>query len=77
MIVWKFNFFFSTSAQTMQELMISLQNAVDAMKSSDHPVTAIASGSELFLRFITLAELDNSVSIEFFRIFYSKFLKLN
>lgn len=50
----------------MQEFRLSLQNAVDAMKSIDHPVTAIASGSELFLRFITLAELDSSaVRIKF------------
>ncbi|XP_076766297.1 eukaryotic translation initiation factor 2B subunit alpha isoform X3 [Xylocopa sonorina] len=33
-------------------------NAIDAMRSTENPVTAIASGSELFLRFITLATLD-------------------
>ncbi|XP_024938357.1 translation initiation factor eIF-2B subunit alpha isoform X2 [Cephus cinctus] len=45
-------------SETVQELRYCLQNAVDAMRSTDHPVTAIASGSELFLRFITLATLD-------------------
>lgn len=31
------------------------------MRSMENPVTAIASGSELFLRFITLATLDTPV----------------
>lgn len=31
------------------------------MRSTENPVTAIASGSELFLRFITLATLDTPV----------------
>lgn len=33
------------------------------MRSTETPVTAIASGSELFLRFITLATLDIQVRI--------------
>lgn len=33
------------------------------MRSTENPVTAIASGSELFLRFITLATLDTPVRI--------------
>lgn len=33
------------------------------MRSTETPVTAIASGSELFLRFITLATLDTHVRI--------------
>ena len=49
------------TAETVQELRYCLQNAVDTMRSTDHPVTAIASGSELFLRFITLATLDTPV----------------
>ncbi|XP_014208633.1 translation initiation factor eIF-2B subunit alpha [Copidosoma floridanum] len=47
-----------SKSETVQELQYCLQNAVDIMRSTDHPVTAIASGSELFLRFITLAALD-------------------
>ncbi|XP_008551391.1 translation initiation factor eIF-2B subunit alpha [Microplitis demolitor] len=43
---------------TVQEVHNCLQNAIDAMRSLDCPVTSIASGSELFLRFITLASLD-------------------
>lgn len=51
------------TAETVQELRYCLQNGIDAMRSMDHPVTSIASGSELFLRFITLASLDTPVSI--------------
>lgn len=47
-----------SKSETVQELQYCLQNAVDAMRFTDNPVTAIASGSELFLRFITLAALD-------------------
>lgn len=47
-----------SESETVQELQYCLQSAVEAMQSTDHPVTAIASGSELFLRFITLATLD-------------------
>lgn len=49
-------------ANTIQELHICLQHAIDCLKSSNHPITAISSGSELFLRFITLATLDTLVS---------------
>jgi len=34
------------------------------MSNTDYPVTAVASGSELFLRFITLAALDHKVSVD-------------
>lgn len=54
-------------AETVQELRICLQHAIDAMRSTETPVTAIASGSELFLRFITLATLDTPVRILIFR----------
>ncbi|KAG7213772.1 hypothetical protein KM043_002994 [Ampulex compressa] len=47
-----------SKSETVQELRYCLQDAVEAMRSTDNPVTAIASGSELFLRFITLATLD-------------------
>lgn len=53
----------SLVAETVQELRYCLQNAIDAMRSTENPVTAIASGSELFLRFITLATLDTPVRI--------------
>ncbi|PNF23221.1 Translation initiation factor eIF-2B subunit alpha [Cryptotermes secundus] len=46
------------TSETVQELDSNLQAAVDAMKNTDYPVTAVASGCELFLRFITLAKLD-------------------
>nr|CAD7399442.1 unnamed protein product [Timema cristinae] len=45
-------------AETVQELDSNFQVAVDTMKNTDYPVTAVASGCELFLRFITLAKLD-------------------
>ncbi|KAH0568246.1 translation initiation factor eIF-2B subunit alpha [Cotesia glomerata] len=47
-----------SKSETVQEVQYCLQNAIDAMRSLDYPVTSIASGSELFLRFITLASLD-------------------
>lgn len=43
---------------TVRELDLNLQLAVDAMRHCDQPVTAISSGCELFMRFITLAKLD-------------------
>ncbi|XP_012163246.1 translation initiation factor eIF-2B subunit alpha isoform X1 [Bombus affinis] len=52
-----------SKSETVQELRYCLQNAIDAMRSTENPVTAIASGSELFLRFITLATLDTPVRI--------------
>ncbi|XP_033224724.1 translation initiation factor eIF-2B subunit alpha isoform X2 [Belonocnema kinseyi] len=68
-----------SKSETVQELRFCLQNAVVAMRSTDHPVTAIASGSELFLRFITLATLDTpsfaeckSIMLHRGKIFYKK-----
>ncbi|XP_043273696.1 translation initiation factor eIF-2B subunit alpha [Venturia canescens] len=68
-----------SKSETVQELRYCLQNAVDAMRSTDHPVTAIASGSELFLRFITLATLDTpsfaeckGIMIHRGKVFYEK-----
>lgn len=57
-----------STSETVQELRYCLQNAIDAMRSTDNPVTAIASGSELFLRFITLATLDTPSFAECKRI---------
>ncbi|XP_011305433.1 translation initiation factor eIF-2B subunit alpha [Fopius arisanus] len=47
-----------SQSETVQELRYRLQDAIDVMRSMDYPVTSIASGAELFLRFITLASLD-------------------
>uniref|UniRef100_A0A8D8W3Z6 Translation initiation factor eIF-2B subunit alpha n=1 Tax=Cacopsylla melanoneura TaxID=428564 RepID=A0A8D8W3Z6_9HEMI len=46
--------------ETVQELDSNLRTAIEAMKNTDCPVTAVVSGCELFLRFITLAKLDTS-----------------
>ncbi|XP_066997961.1 translation initiation factor eIF2B subunit alpha [Anabrus simplex] len=45
-------------SETVQELDSNLQAAGEAMRNTDYPVTAVVSGCELFLRFITLAKLD-------------------
>lgn len=53
----------------MQEFAaVEYPKAVAAMRSTDHPVTAIASGSELFFRFITLEKIDAAVSSNSFVI---------
>ncbi|KAK0096722.1 hypothetical protein PV326_004582 [Microctonus aethiopoides] len=49
-----------SKSETVQELKSCLEKGIEAIRSMDHPVTSIASGSELFLRFITLAALDTS-----------------
>ncbi|OXU26483.1 hypothetical protein TSAR_003609, partial [Trichomalopsis sarcophagae] len=68
-----------SKSETVQELRYCLQDAVDEMRSTDHPVTAIASGCELFLRFITLASLDTpsfdeckKIMLHRGKIFYEK-----
>ncbi|XP_018056280.1 PREDICTED: translation initiation factor eIF-2B subunit alpha [Atta colombica] len=68
-----------SKSETVQELRICLQHAIDAMRSTETPVTAIASGSELFLRFITLATLDTpsiaeckGIMLERGKVFYEK-----
>lgn len=50
-------------AETVQELEAMLKVAIQIMKSSNYPVAAINSGCELFLRFITFAAIDTSVSV--------------
>uniref|UniRef100_A0A8D9B813 Translation initiation factor eIF2B subunit alpha n=1 Tax=Cacopsylla melanoneura TaxID=428564 RepID=A0A8D9B813_9HEMI len=50
--------------ETVQELDSNLRTAIEAMKNTDCPVTAVVSGCELFLRFITLAKLDTSTFSE-------------
>lgn len=68
-----------SKSETVQELRICLQHAIDAMHSTETPVTAIASGSELFLRFITLATLDSpsfaeckGIMLDRGKVFYEK-----
>ncbi|KAL6268822.1 translation initiation factor eIF-2B subunit alpha [Pogonomyrmex barbatus] len=68
-----------SKSETVQELRICLQHAIDAMRSTETPATAIASGSELFLRFITLATLDTpsiaeckGIMLERGKVFYEK-----
>lgn len=68
-----------SKSETVQELRVCLQQAIDAMRSTETPVTAIASGSELFLRFITLATLDTpsiaeckGIMLERGKVFYEK-----
>ncbi len=48
-------------AETVQELDSNFQTTIDIMRNTDVPVTAVASGCELFLRFITFAKLDYEV----------------
>lgn len=57
------------TAETLQELDSNLKTAIDVMRNMDFPVTAVASGSELFLRFITFATLDYKVIILCMNIF--------
>ncbi|XP_011148255.1 translation initiation factor eIF-2B subunit alpha isoform X1 [Harpegnathos saltator] len=68
-----------SKSETVQELRICLQDAIDAICSTENPVTPIASGSELFLRFITLATLDTPsfavckrIMLDRGKVFYEK-----
>ncbi|XP_020286520.1 translation initiation factor eIF-2B subunit alpha [Pseudomyrmex gracilis] len=68
-----------SNSETVQELRICLKDAIDAMRSTDTSVTSIASGSELFLRFITLATLDTpsfadckKIMLDRGKVFYEK-----
>ncbi|XKL60451.1 hypothetical protein PGB90_007508 [Kerria lacca] len=45
-------------SETVQELDSNFQTTIDIMRNTDVPVTSVASGCELFLRFITFAKLD-------------------
>lgn len=49
-----------SDSETIQGLNNHLKNGINIMKNCNYPLTAINSGSELFLRFITFAALDNS-----------------
>lgn len=48
-------------ASTVQELDENLKVGIDVMRNTNYPITAINSGCELFLRFITFAKLDRNV----------------
>lgn len=52
------------AAETVQGLDENLKMGIEIMRNTDYPVTAINSGCELFLRFITLTKLDTNVSIQ-------------
>ncbi|XP_014229336.1 translation initiation factor eIF-2B subunit alpha [Trichogramma pretiosum] len=47
-----------SNSKTIQELREQLIDAIAILRTCDCPITAINSGSELFLRFITLTALD-------------------
>ncbi|XP_055381417.1 translation initiation factor eIF-2B subunit alpha [Condylostylus longicornis] len=49
----------NTKFDTIHILISTIQAAVLAMRSSELPITAIVSGSELFSRFITFAKFDD------------------
>lgn len=51
----------ASAAETVQELDSNLQSAIEVMRNTEYPVTAVVSGCELFRRFITLAKLDTTV----------------
>lgn len=51
-------------ADTVQELYENMRRAIAIMRNTDYPTTAVASGSELFLRFVTLVSLDKEPFVE-------------
>ncbi|GLV31113.1 eukaryotic translation initiation factor 2B subunit alpha [Carabus blaptoides fortunei] len=53
-----FNVLKDYKSETVQELDSNLQSAIEVMRNTEYPVTAVVSGCELFRRFITLAKLD-------------------
>lgn len=52
------------AVDTVQELHSTIQSAVKIMRTSNYPITAIVSASELFSRFITLATFDDKTADE-------------
>ena len=50
-------------AETIAELTSDLKGAMVELQTSDQSVASVASGCELFLRFITLTALDKPVRI--------------
>ena len=53
-------------AETLSELRENLKEVIEVLTRTEGSVTSISSGCELFLRFITLASLDNPVSLNCF-----------
>lgn len=52
------------AAETLSELRENLKSVIDVLTKIEGSVASISSGCELFLRFITLASLDNPVCID-------------
>ena len=50
------------SAETLSELRERLTGAIEKLTKIESSVASVASGCELFLRFITLTSLDHPVS---------------
>ncbi|GAB0091032.1 translation initiation factor eIF-2B subunit alpha [Sergentomyia squamirostris] len=48
-----------TPFDTVQELHSTLKLAIETMRKTEQPLTAVISGCELFSRFITLAKIDD------------------
>ncbi|XP_008184366.1 eIF2B-alpha protein-like isoform X1 [Acyrthosiphon pisum] len=46
-------------SETVQELDLNLQSAVEVITNSSFRITGVSSGCALFMRFITFAKLDN------------------
>jgi len=57
---------YSAVAGTLLGLRTELKDAIENLTSCDREgqITAVKSGCELFLRFITLCKLDDRVSLE-------------
>lgn len=49
---------------TIQELNNTIQSAVQSMRKTEQPITAVVSACELFSRFITLARFDDKTMDE-------------
>lgn len=58
----KINYYFFP-AETLSELRDNLKEVIEVLTQTEGSVTSISSGCELFLRFITLASLDNPVCL--------------
>ena len=58
-----YSYFVFIAAETLSELRDNLKAVIDVLTKTEGSVASISSGCELFLRFITLASLDNPVRI--------------
>lgn len=54
----------SSAVDTIQELNNTIQSAVQSMRKTEQPITAVVSACELFSRFITLARFDDKTMDE-------------